>query len=217
MAIEITAFNWVPDFARGYVRDLRPRWACEEIGLPYATRLISPVPPKPAWYFDEQPWGQVPVLHDGAIELFESGAILLHLAEKDPQLLPRDPQQRATVLAWLFAAFNSVEPGLFELGNVMLFAKDEEWAKLRRPSLMEHLGTRFDRLADALGEREWLGDGFSVADIAMVTTLRNADNSPLLGDRPALAAYVARGMARPAFQRAMAAQLADFRPEPVAA
>jgi glutathione S-transferase len=217
MAIEITAFNWVPDFARGYVRDLRPRWACEEIGLPYTTRLISPVPPKPAWYFEEQPWGQVPVLHDGGIELFESGAILLHLAEKDTRLLSRDPQQRATSIAWLFAAFNSVEPALFELGNVTLFSKDEEWAKLRRPSLMAHIGGKFDRLVDALADREWLGGAFSVADIAMVTTLRNADHGDLISGRPTLAAYLARGMARPAFERAIAAQLADFQPEPVAA
>ncbi|MEP9358125.1 glutathione S-transferase family protein [Sphingomonas sp. KR3-1] len=217
MAVEITALNWVPDFARGYVRDLRPRWACEEIGLPYTTRLISPVPPKPDWYFDEQPWGQVPVLHDGDVQLFESGAILLHIAEKDIRLLSRDPQQRATSIAWVFAALNSVEPGLFELGNVTLFSKDAEWAKLRRPSLMEDIGRKLDRLVDALGDRAWLGDAFSVADIAMVTVLRNADKSELLRARPTLAAYVERGMARPAFERAMAAQLADFQPEPAAA
>jgi len=217
MTIEITGFNWVPDFARGYVRDLRPRWACEEIGQPYVTRLISPVPPKPASYFEEQPWGQVPVLHDAGIQLFESGAILLHLAEKDTRLLSRDPQQRATTLAWLFASLNSVEPGLFELGNVMLFSKDEEWAKLRKPSLMADIGKRLDRLADALGDRDWLVGEFSVADIAMVTVLRNADGSELISSRPALAAYMERGMARPGFQRAMDAQLADFQPAPVAA
>jgi len=217
MTIEITGFNWVPDFARGYVRDLRPRWACEEIGQPYVTRLISPVPPKPASYFEEQPWGQVPVLHDAGIQLFESGAILLHLAEKDTRLLSRDPQQRATTLAWLFASLNSVEPGLFELGNVMLFSKDEEWAKLRKPSLMADIGKRLDHLADALGDRDWLVGDFSVADIAMVTVLRNADGSALISDRPVLAAYMERGMARPGFQRAMGAQLADFQPAPVAA
>ncbi|MBB4100693.1 glutathione S-transferase family protein [Sphingomonas kyeonggiensis] len=217
MTIEITGFNWVPDFARGYVRDLRPRWACEEIGQPYVTRLISPVPPKPASYFEEQPWGQVPVLHDGDIQLFESGAILLHLAEKDTRLLSRDPQQRATTLAWLFASLNSVEPGLFELGNVTLFSKDEEWAKLRKPSLMADIGKRLDRLADALGAREWLVGEFSVADIAMVTVLRNADGSELISSRPVLAAYMERGMARPGFRRAMDAQLADFQPAPVAA
>jgi len=217
MTIEITGFNWVPDFARGYVRDLRPRWACEEIGQPYVTRLISPVPPKPASYFEEQPWGQVPVLHDAGIQLFESGAILLHLAEKDTRLLSRDPQQRATTLAWLFASLNSVEPGLFELGNVMLFSKHEEWAKLRKPSLMTDIGKRLDRLADALGDRDWLVGDFSVADIAMVTVLRNADGSELISSRPALAAYMERGMARPGFRRAMDAQLADFQPAPVAA
>lgn len=217
MSIEITGFNWVPGFARGYVRDLRPRWACEEIGLDYAMRLISPVPPKPAEYFHEQPWGQVPVLHDGGVQLFESGAILLHLGQRDERLLPHDGQARATAIAWLFAALNSVEPWLFELANVEIFAKGQEWAKLRRPSLLADTGKRLDGLAEALGEREWLGDAFSVADIAMVTVLRNADHEDLMSSRPRLADYVARGTARPAFQRALAAQLADFRPEPVAA
>jgi glutathione S-transferase len=217
MTIEITGFNWVPEFARGFVRDLRPRWACEEIGLPYAMRLISPVPPKPADYFHEQPWGQVPVLHDDGVQLFESGAILLHLGERDARLLPRDPQARATAIAWLFAAFNSIEPWLFEMGNVEIFSAGEEWAKLRKPSLLVDTGKRLDRLQEALGTREWLGDVFSVADIAMVTVLRNADHEDLMSSRPRLADYVARGTARPAFQHALAAQLADFRPEPVAA
>lgn len=217
MSIEITGFNWVPHFARGFVRDLRPRWACEEIGLPYAMRLLSPVPPKPAAYFQEQPWGQVPVLHDGGVQLFESGAILLHLGERDARLLPRDPQGRATAIAWLFAALNSVEPWLFELANVTIFSAEEEWAKLRKPSLLADTGKRLDRLQEALGDREWLDDAFSVADIAMVTVLRNADHEDLMSSRPRLADYVARGTARPAFQRALAAQLADFQPEPVAA
>lgn len=217
MTVEITGFNWVPDFARGFVRDLRPRWACEEIGLPYAMRLLSPIPPKPAAYFCEQPWGQVPVLHDGGVQLFESGAILLHLGERDERLLPRDPQGRATAIAWLFAALNSVEPWLFEVANVTIFAAKEEWAKLRKPSLFEATGKRLDGLAEALGDREWLGDAFSVADIAMVTVLRNADHADLMSSRPRLVDYVARGMDRPAFQRALDAQLADFRPEPVAA
>ncbi|MDT8759453.1 glutathione S-transferase family protein [Sphingomonas psychrotolerans] len=217
MSIEITGFNWVPDFARGYVRDLRPRWACEEIGLAYTTRLLSPVPPKPAEYFHEQPWGQVPALHDGDVQLFESGAILLHLGERDERLLPRAAQARATAIAWLFAALNSVEPWTMELANVEIFSAKEEWAKLRRQSLVADTGKRLDRLQEALGEREWLGEAFSVADIAMVTVLRNADHEDLMSSRPRLADYVARGMARPAFQRAIAAQLADFQPEPVAA
>jgi glutathione S-transferase len=153
--LEVTAFDWVPDFARGYVRDLRPRWACEEIGLDYAEHLISAIN-RPADHFLFQPWGQVPVLNDGGIRLFESGAILLHLAEKDARLMPRDPQQRANTLAWLFAAYNSVEPMLFELGNVDIFASEEEWAKLRRPSLIEFIQGRLGRLNDAMGDKHYL-------------------------------------------------------------
>lgn len=217
MTVEITGFNWVPDFARGFVRDLRPRWACEEIGLPYRMRLISPLPPKPAEYLGEQPWGQVPVLHDEGVQLFESGAILLHLGEKDAHLLPREPQPRANAIAWLFAALNSVEPRMMELATVDIFSRGEEWAGLRRPSLIDAIGTRLDGLAAVLAEREWLADRFSVADIAMVTVLREAERARLLRDRPALAGYVARGTARPAFQRALDAQLADLQPQPVAA
>ena len=205
---QITAFKWVPDFAQGYVRDLRPRWACEEIGLDYSERLLGF--DKPADYFDEQPWGQVPVIHDGDIQMFESGAILLHIAEKDERLMRRDPQARASTLSWVFAAFNSLEPLFFELGNVDLFAKGEQWAELRRPSLVEFLGQRLDRFADALGEKTWLLDYFSVADIAMITVLRNGADDDVIQSRPTLAAYIKRGEARPAFQRAMAAQLAPF-------
>lgn len=214
--LRITAFDWVPDFARGYVRDLRARWACEEIGLPYATRLISAVD-RPEEYYAEQPWGQVPVIEDDGLSIFESGAILLHLGERDERLLPRARVPRARVISWLFAAYNSVEPLLMELGNIDLFAADELWAKLRRPSLLEALGQRLDRLAAALGARDWLADTFSIADIAMVTTLREARDSGLLDSRPRLAAYVERGMSRPAFQAALAAQLNDFKAEPVTA
>jgi glutathione S-transferase len=217
MTVEITGFDWVPDFAKGFVRDLRPRWACEEIGLPYRMRLLSAVDPRPSDYFCEQPWGQVPVLTDGEVSMFESGAILLHLGEKDERLMPRDPEGRATVQSWLLAAYNSVEPFMFELGNVTLFAKGEQWAELRLPSLMEEAGKRFDRLADAIEGREWLAGQFSVADIAMATVLRLAGDTDLVSSRPALAAYLDRALARPAFRRALDAQLADFKPEPVAA
>lgn len=208
-ALTITAFEWVPDFARGFVRDLRPRWACEEIGLDYAVRLVSAVS-KPDWYFAEQPWGQVPVVEEDGRSLFESGAILLHIGEKDERLLPREPAARDQALSWLFAAYNSVEPWRFEHARVTIFAAQEEWAKLRRPSLERELGLRLDRLAAALGTREWLAGRFSIADIAMVTVLREMQGTALLSDRPALAGYVARGMERPAFQAALAAQLADF-------
>jgi glutathione S-transferase len=213
--IEITAFDWVPEFARGYVRDLRPRWACEELGLPYRERLISAVQ-RPEWYFRDQPWGQVPHLRDGEASLFESGATLVHLGERGGvgnPLLPASGQARAAVLSWTFAAFSSVEPYVFEWANVGIFSAKQEWAKLRRASLLKELGGRLDRLQDALGEREWLADAFSIADIAMVTTLRATDDSGLLEERPALAAYLARGVDRPAFRTAMAAQLAAFSAE----
>ena len=217
MTVEITGFDWVPDFAKGFVRDLRPRWACEEIGLPYRMRLLRATDPRPADYFEEQPWGQVPVLTDGDVSVFESGAILLHLGEKDERLMPRDPKGRACTQSWLLAAYNTVEPYMFELANVSLFAKDEEWAKLRRPSLLRDAGRRFDRLADAIDGREWLVGQFSIADIAMATVLRLAGGTDLVSSRPALAAYLERALARPAFERALQAQLAGFKPEPVAA
>jgi glutathione S-transferase len=213
--VEITGFDWVPDFARGFVRDLRPRWACEEIGLPYEMRLLD-VRNKPDSYFAEQPWGQVPVLSDRDQHLcmFESGAILLHLGEKDERLLPRDPHGRTLAISWLFAAYNSVEPLMFELANIEIFAAGEQWAELRRPSLMAFAGQRLDRLAAAMAGRDWLAGQFSVADIAMATVLRQAEGSGLIEDRPVLMAYLQRSIARPAFKAALAAQLADFKPMP---
>jgi glutathione S-transferase len=210
--IEITAFDWVPDFARGLVRDLRPRWACEELGLAYRERLIS-ARQRPEWYFAEQPWGQVPCLRDGEVRVFESGAILLHLAEREAALLPREGQARADVLSWLFAAFNSVEPGFMELANVSLFSAGQDWAEARKPGLLEQLGQKLDKVEQALGEREWLADEFSIADIAMISILRIARDSELIAGRPALHAYRTRGEARPAFQRALDAQLSAFKTE----
>lgn len=210
--IEVTAFDWVPDFARGHVRDLRPRWACEEIGLDYAEHLISAIN-RPADHFLFQPWGQVPVLNDDGVRLFESGAILLHLAEKDARLMPRDAQGRASVLAWIFAAYNSVEPMLFELNNVDIFARDEEWAKLRRPSLIEFIEGRLGRLNDAMGDKQYLVGDFTAADIAMASVLREAVDAGLIAGQPRLQAYLDRCLARPAFQKALAAQLAAFSEE----
>jgi len=209
--IEITAFDWVPSFARGHVRDLRPRWVCEEMGLPYRERLISAMK-RPEWYFQDQPWGQVPHVRDGEISVFESGATLLHLGDKGG-LTPAGGQSRASVLSWTFAAFNSIEPFVFEWANVSTFSAKEEWAQLRRPSLLQELGKRLDRLQDTMGERDWLAGQFSIADIAMVTVLRALDDSSLLDERPALAAYVSRGTSRPAFQTALAAQFAAFSTE----
>ena len=214
--LRITAFDWVPDFARGHVRDLRPRWACEEIGLPYATRLLS-VTDRPADYYAEQPWGQVPVIEEDGLGMFESGAILLHIGEKDERLLPRDRKGRMRAVSWLFAAYSSIEPMTMELATVDIFCAGEEWAKLRRPGLLADAGQRLDRLEAALGERDWLAGSFSIADIAMVTVLRGVAASGLLERRPRLAAYLERGIARPAFAAALHAQLSDFQPKPVAA
>jgi len=211
-SIEITALDWVPDFARGYVRDIRPRWACEEIGLDYSQHLISTLH-RPADHFLFQPWGQVPVLNDNGIRLFESGAILLHLAEKDERLLPRDAQARASTLAWLFAAYNSVEPMFFELGNVDLFSKDEEWAKLRRPSLIDFIHGRLGRLEDALGDKDYFAGDFTVADIAMATVLRGGEEAGVFDEHPRLAAYQKRCLSRPAYSRALTAQLESFSEE----
>ena len=216
MSVEITGFDWVPDFAKGFVRDLRPRWACEEIGLTYDMRLMDPRN-RPVAYFSEQPWGKVPALVDGEVSLFESGAILLHLGERDERLLPRSPQARADAISWLFAAYNSVEPLMFELSNVEIFAAGEQWAELRKPSLIAATGQKLDRLAAAMDGRDWLAGQFSIADIAMATVLRQAEGSGLLDDRPILLAYLERAIARPAFRAALSAQLADFKPEPVAA
>ena len=207
--IEIAGYQWVPPFARGFVRDLRPRWACEEAGIPYRERLAD-VTNKPGWLLDAQPWGQVPIMRDGDIRLFESGATLLHLGEKSETLLPRGPQQRAAAISGVLGAFNSVEPWLFEWVNVTAFARDEEWAKLRRPSLEEFIAKRLAPLEKLLGGQDWLGESFTIADIAMVTVLRAIGGSQLLADHPATQAYVARGEARPAFQQAMNDQLAAF-------
>ncbi|WP_232492074.1 glutathione S-transferase family protein [Novosphingobium kaempferiae] len=210
--IEITAFEWVPSFAQGQVRDLRPRWACEEFGLPYKVRLISAIE-RPEWYYADQPWGQVPYVRDGEVGVFESGATLIHLAEKAGALPPPGSQERAKVLSWLLAAFNSVEPYMMELANVSIFSRKEEWAQLRKPSLVKDLDARLSRLEAAL-EGDWLAGEFSIADIAMATILRALPSSgagtEVLAAHPKLAAYLDRATTRPAFQRALDAQLAPF-------
>lgn len=210
MTITITVFEWVPEFARGFVRDLRPRWACEEIGLEYKERLIGQEEKNSESYRKEQPFAQVPVLDDCGVSMFESGAILLHLAEKDERLLPADLQRRARTISWLFAALNSIEPMVFELGNIDLFSKDEQWAKLRRPGLIEFLGGRLDALGRTLGDKEYLVGNFTVADIAMATVLRETVEARLPQQHPPLEAYLARCTERPAFQRALDDQLAAF-------
>jgi glutathione S-transferase len=208
---EITAFRWVPDFAQGLVRDLRIRWALEEIDRPYRVRLLDALNPRPADYFLEQPFGQVPAYRDDEVQLFESGAILIHLGLGDERLLPDEAQSRGRALAWMIAALNSVEPMIFELVNIDIFNRGQEWTKERRPQVVEKIEARLKLVAEALGDREWLEDRFTIGDLMMVSVLRNLRHTELVAGQPRLAAYVARGEARPAFRRALDDQLAAFK------
>lgn len=215
--IEVTAFDWVPDFARTYVRDFRVRWALEEAGRPYRTRLMSAVD-RPGDYFTEQPFGQVPAYRDTQVQLFESGAIVLHIGSDCEALLPSDIAARARATAWLVAALNSVEPMLMELVTIDLFAAGEPWAAQRRPSLVEAIDTRLGHLSDALGTRDFLESRFTAGDLIMASSLRALDSTDLLAGHPTLAAYQRRCLDRPGYAAAIAAQLADFRDDaPIAA
>ena len=209
--IEVTGFAWVPPFARRHVRDLRIRWALEEVGLDYKTRLISAVE-RPQSYFGEQPYGQVPYYVEGDIRLFESGAIVLHIAEKDERLLPHDPGARARAVTWLISALNSVEPYVMDMVTIDVFCAGQEWATLRRPDQVKLMERRLGHLSTALGDKDWLEGRFTVADLIMVDVLRNLSPDQLSIPQ-SLQDYVARGKARPAFQAALAAQLADFIPD----
>lgn len=210
----VTAFDWVPEFARGLVRDLRIRWAFEEVGKPYETRLYQVTPPRPDDYLAWQPFGQVPAFDDGQTRLFESGAILLYLAQQEERLLPLKGQARWDAIAWLFAALNSVEPAVLPVAVYDFFHKDKEWAKGARAAAAELANNRLKRLSDALDGKQWLAGEFSIADIVMVHVLQNLRITGLLQAYPNLTAYQQRGEARPAYKRALAAQLADFKNQP---
>lgn len=208
-AIEITAFRWVPDFARGVVRDLRVRWALEEAVLDYKVDLLGFERPKT--YLQDQPFDQVPVFREGPLTLFETGAIVQHIGERDERLLPRDQIARARAIQWTYAALNSVEPALQTIAAIDAFFKDEEWAALRRPGAEDFARLKLKRVADWLGDRLWLeSDRFTIGDLMMVTVLRVVHHTGLVSEQPDLAAYQARGEARPAFQQALADQLAPF-------
>ena len=208
--VQLTAYKWVPDFAQGWVRDLRVRWALEEAGVPYEVRKLDAMAERPAEYLAEQPWGQVPSYRDDEVQLFESGAIVLHIGRRFGGVLPADKNGRARATAWVLAALNSVEPFVAQLPEIDLFHKGEAWTEERRPQVVEFIGRRLDRLSAWLGDKEWLEDQFSAGDLLMIDVLRVAHNHGLLDERPNLRAYVERGTSRPAFKRAMAAQLADF-------
>ena len=206
--IEITAFRWVPEFAQGVVRDLRARWALEEAGLDYRVRLLDQQ--RPPEYLKEQPFDQVPCFSDGQVRIFETGAIVQYVGEKEERLLPRDPQGRFRAIQWTYAALNSVEPAFLNLLLIDIFFVGEEWAKLRRPGAEDFVRLKLKRVSDWLGNKEWLEDRFSIGDLLMITVLRFLRHTELVAEFPNLAAYVKRGEARPAFQRALADQLATF-------
>lgn len=208
--IEITAFRWVPDFAAGLVRDSRIRWALEETGQPYRVRLLDATNPRPHEYFAEQPFGQVPAYRDKDVQLFESGAILIYLGLKDERLLPQEIEPRMRGIAWLIAALNSIEPMFFELISIDIFNKGEPWTKERRPQVIERIRARLALLAEALGDRDWFEGRFSIGDLMMASVLRNLRHTDLVAEQPRLAAFLERSQARPAFQRAIADQLAVF-------
>jgi glutathione S-transferase len=213
--ITVTAFRWVPPFAVGLVRDLRVRWALEEAGLAYEARLIGPDDQGSPEYRRLQPFGQVPAYTEEAeggerLELFESGAIVLHVAERSEALLPAQPAARARAIAWIFAALNSIEPHVQNLAAIDLFYVGEDWAKQRRPGAVEMVEKRLDQLAQRLGDGEYLEGRFTAGDLLMTTVLRILRHTDLVAARPALHAFQQRCEARPAFARALEAQLAAF-------
>lgn len=210
--ITISAFSWVPDFAQGHVRDLRARWALEEAGLPYRTRLIEQGEQDKPDYRALQPFGQVPVLEEDGFVLFESGAIVLYIGERSEALLPKDPQARARATQWLIAALNSIEPFVINVALIDLFYANEEWARLRRPGAVEFVQRRLAALSKALGDKPYLdGDRFTAGDLMMSTVLRILEHTDIVTSDRRLAAYVERCTARPAFKRAFDAQIADFK------
>ncbi|MBW8815960.1 MAG: glutathione S-transferase family protein [Caulobacterales bacterium] len=208
--ITITGFKSVPPFARGLVRDLRVRWALEEAGIPYDQKLLAPGDGDAPDYRAMQPWGQVPVLMEDDLTLFESGAIVLRIAERSEALCPRDDAGRAKTVQWMFAALNSIEPHVQNLFNVDVFFTDEAWAKARKPAQEAFTRMKLASLARRLKGREYLEDRFTAGDLLMVTVLRNLNYTDIVSGDPVLGPYVARCEARPAFQRALAAQLASF-------
>jgi glutathione S-transferase len=211
----ITAFDWVPDFARGQVRDLRVRWALEEVGQPYDVLYLPQGSQKQEPHRARQPFGQVPTYEEGDLILFESGAIVLHIAEKHGKLLPTKPAARARAIEWMFAALNSVEPPIMDHAFATLFEAGAPWSKPRLPSVEQRIHERFGEVSRRLGDKRWLEDDvFTAGDLIMVSVLRILEENGFLERHPNLAAYVTRGTARPAFQRALADQLAGFTGNP---
>jgi glutathione S-transferase len=210
MTIVISTFASVPEDAKGYVKDLRPRWALAEAGLDYSVRTVTGEEADSTEYRRWQPFGQVPAYRDDEVTLFESGAILLRIAELSPRLAPRDAQEAAQVQAWVFAALNSVEPKVDALVLPGVFHSGEDWVTGQRPHAERLVDLRLKSLSGWLEGREWLAARFSVADIVMATVLRALEDEPVLARHPTVAAYLDRCLARPAFREALDAQLATF-------
>jgi len=208
MTITITAFERSPDGGKGLARDTRVRWALEEVGQPYEVRLVSFAAMRQPAHLALHPFGQIPTYHEGDLALFETGAIVLHVAERHAGLLPDDAHARARAIIWMFAALNTVEPPILDLVAARILEADKPWAKERLPLVIDRIRDRLRQLSARLGEADWLDGAFSAGDLLMVSVLLRLRASGILDEFPDLAAYVARGEARPAYRRAFEAQLA---------
>jgi len=210
MKPSITAFANSPDRGRGLARDMQVRWALEEVGQPYDVRLVSFGEMKQPAHRARQPFGQIPTYEEGDLVLFESGAIVLHIAERHPGLLPKDANARARAIAWMFSALSTIEPPILDLQTAKLLERDKPWHEARLPLVKDRIRDRLKELSHRLGDADWLDGAFSAGDLLMIGVLRRLSSSGMLDEYPNVAAYVARGEARPAFKRAFDAQLAVF-------
>jgi glutathione S-transferase len=208
MTITITAFERSPDGGKGLARDTRVRWALEEVAQPYEVRLVSFRALKEPAHLARHPFGQIPTYEEGDLALFETGAIVLHLAQNHPGLLPSDANARARAITWMFAALSTVEPPILDLSNAKVAESDKPWAEERLPLVKDRVRARLQLLAARLGEADWLDGAFSAGDLMMASVLLRSRPSGILDEYPNLAAYVARAEARPAYKRAFDAQLA---------
>ena len=205
MTITITAFERSPDGGKGLARDTRVRWALEEVGQPYEVRLVSFRAMKEPAHLALHPFGQIPTYEEGDLTLFETGAIVFHVAERHAGLLPDDANSRARAVAWMFAALNTIEPPILDLVTARFLEGDKPWCEERLPLVKDRIRVRLDQLSSRLGDAEWLDDRFSAGDLMMVSVLLRLKPSGLLNEFPKIAAYVARGEARPAYKRAFEA------------
>ena len=209
MTVTITAFERSPDGGRGLARDTRVRWALEEVGQPYAVRALTLQARGESPHLALHPFGMIPTFEEGDLTLFETGSIVLHLAERHAGLLPAGPDPRSCAITWLFAALNTVEPPILELMSAVVLERDEPWSSERLPLVKDRVRVRMSQLSARLGRADWLDGPFSAGDLMMVSVLLRTRSSGLLDEFPNLAAYVARGESRPAYQRAFDAQLAQ--------